>query len=285
MSVKQAILLVTYRNEILEEYYNLIHEAEINREREHNAAILIQKIWRGKRIRMALKCLIFTTITIQRYFRGFLGRQKFRNSLIEKLRQERMSFFDYNACLIQKFWRGYYSRKVIFDFYRRREYIASIILKMQHVRAYLKVKQQEMTATKKSIQQKEISEKLDQLASTRHHLVGTLAIPGVYSNASPEAPLNDDILKSSSGLQSCLDAIGKNIKGVIIKPPTNYLNPEDVRKITQGPFLPKYILKRTKLKPLNPTLRVETNFYDTRDALKEESRKDVSLRRKPHKSI
>lgn len=88
---------------------------------------------------------------------------------------------------------------------------------------------------------------IDKIASRTHHLLGTKNIPGIYSkNLNPEISSNysippliitDNALKTSSGLKSTLEQIGRNPKGVLVKPVINYITKEDLQKYAPGPFL------------------------------------------------
>eukprot|EP00842_Homolaphlyctis_polyrhiza_P005659 jgi/Hompol1/6094/HPOL_000354-RA len=141
-------------------------------------------------------------------------------------------------------------------------------------------------------------EKLSKAASMRHHLLGTKAVPGVYArvqtakavrqpdvidehgHVDPFAKIPESKLRHNPGIDAWIrDNIGKNPKNIRIHPPeTPELEPDEQAKLVQGPFLPKYRLYRKKLMPLHPTLRVETDFYDTRSFAREERRKDIALR-------
>lgn len=80
-------------------YYRL---AEESREIELKAVLLIQRIWRGKLVRLQKDSLTVSAVKIQTRTRGYLARKKMENDRIERVRLQRMSVYDYNATLIQK---------------------------------------------------------------------------------------------------------------------------------------------------------------------------------------
>lgn len=46
--------------------------------------------------------------------------------LKERVKQMRLQFYHEKAILIQKIWRGYYSRKYVFNYYKRKAYLQAI---------------------------------------------------------------------------------------------------------------------------------------------------------------
>ena len=63
---------------------------------------------------------------IQKTFRGHLGRKSFRKTVEMKVKEMRQNYFDRMATLCQKTWRGYFSRKYIFNYYKRKAYLQAI---------------------------------------------------------------------------------------------------------------------------------------------------------------
>jgi hypothetical protein len=57
---------------------------------------------------------------------GYLARQMAKNKLLAKLNQDRLDYYNKNANMIQKVWRGYKSRSEKFNFFKRRSYIKSL---------------------------------------------------------------------------------------------------------------------------------------------------------------
>jgi len=75
--------------------------------------------------------------TIQRVYRGHLGRVKSGNAREERAMEQESSVYHYYATVIQRVFNGYYSRKYIHDFFARKAYIESIKEKSQQLREQL----------------------------------------------------------------------------------------------------------------------------------------------------
>jgi hypothetical protein len=63
---------------------------------------------------------------IQRVYRGYAGRKQFTKLLIKLNKDIRMDYYNSQATLIQKVWRGYHSRRTIFDYYGRKKYLVEV---------------------------------------------------------------------------------------------------------------------------------------------------------------
>jgi hypothetical protein len=66
------------------------------------------------------------TVRIQAAARGYLGRQRALLAREARDKRLRMAYFDAQATTIQRHWRGYWSRKAVFDFRARKLYLARI---------------------------------------------------------------------------------------------------------------------------------------------------------------
>lgn len=137
-------------------------------------------------------------------------------------------------------WRGWYSRAYKFDFYQRRDYIASLAQKMQKTRESLHEKCMELIAERRIANREQAKVRLDKIAGTKHHLIGTKAIEGVLTRIDPISPnygITERNLKNNSELNKWYASVGKNPKGIIIKPVVNVISVDDSKKYAQGPFL------------------------------------------------
>ena len=93
---------------------------------ENNAALKIQAWFRGNKVRAYLKHLHKQATIVQKVFRGSIGRRIFRKFLEQRLKQMRLDFYCNKAVMIQKHWKGYYSRKYIFNYYKRKAYLIAV---------------------------------------------------------------------------------------------------------------------------------------------------------------
>lgn len=72
--------------------------------------------WRFEEIQSS--CVI-----IQRIFRGFQGRKEQLDRQLAVKNDRQNQFFHEQAKLVQKHFRGFYSRKYEHDFYARKKYL------------------------------------------------------------------------------------------------------------------------------------------------------------------
>ena len=138
---------VLLRNKVtntIQKYFDLTKEADDNRILEKDAAIQIQKIWRGYNARNYISYLNEQAIYIQRAYRGYQGRRNFEEQLQQLQHQQKMDFYNsrgkFNiysilevidsyyiyvniAVLIQKVFRGYLSRKTRENYHKRNAWI------------------------------------------------------------------------------------------------------------------------------------------------------------------
>jgi hypothetical protein len=83
---------------------------------------------------------------------------------------------------MQKIWRGYYTRKYIFNYYSRKRYLDGLVIKNEIVRQELQQFREEQEEIE--LQNKELAEhdKLEMWAKKNHHLLSTQVLPGVYNS-------------------------------------------------------------------------------------------------------
>ena len=77
------------------------------------------------------------TLKMQRIWRGFIGRCQFNMSKEDENQVKQNKFFNEQAKIIQKYYRGYYSRKYEHDFYARKSYLQHVESKNEEVRQQL----------------------------------------------------------------------------------------------------------------------------------------------------
>ena len=120
--------------DIIDSYYLRLNEAEKFREMETNAAITIQKYWFNLKYKWKRQDENRACLMIQRIWRGYNGRCKFMNKKQEEDNYKQSKFFNEQARIIQKFYRGFYSRKYEHDFYARKAYLHHVQNKNEEVR-------------------------------------------------------------------------------------------------------------------------------------------------------
>ncbi|KAI9340579.1 hypothetical protein BDR26DRAFT_353867 [Obelidium mucronatum] len=297
-------------SDVTDEFFRRSWEAETLRQKEYESDVKLQARIRGFMVRLRLKKMRHLAETVQRIWRGHQGRQR---AIAERKRIEHeklLAFWNTMATRIQKIWKGYWSRKSKFNYEARKQYLAQIVVKMEEMRVKVEThaKQQQIAALASQAQfEKNL---LSKFAGQRHHLVGTYAIPGVMAKAKspslatkipyshdkaqemltdnrilklpPLSKLPEKQLKESEELKSWIkDTVGTNYRNVRVKPEIVFDMEEfgikDEKK-AQGPFLPMSLLDTKKSKPLRPTLRVETDFYDTSNYWREQRLKEANAR-------
>ncbi|KAH9248727.1 hypothetical protein BASA81_013617 [Batrachochytrium salamandrivorans] len=159
--------------DIVNDYFRCSKDAEDSRQGEYDAAVMIQKTWRRFVCQKSFLVLRTLALRIQRVFRGYRGRLRAATIAVELNRQRRMKFYNHTATKIQKIWRGWLSRMRLFDFTHESD--------EQHAPKLLALRESEQRETFAALEIISNEKKLLQIASTRHHLLGTKAIPGVFA--------------------------------------------------------------------------------------------------------
>eukprot|EP01016_Furgasonia_blochmanni_P048812 TRINITY_DN7334_c0_g1_i1.p1 TRINITY_DN7334_c0_g1~~TRINITY_DN7334_c0_g1_i1.p1 ORF type:complete len:203 (+),score=44.34 TRINITY_DN7334_c0_g1_i1:336-944(+) len=194
----------------------------------------LQSFWRMHRIQKRYLIKRQAIIGIQRFFRAFAARRKFINNTTKRINDRNYIYFSNQAKTIQRYYRGYYCRKYIHDFYARKNYLKFIQVKNEEVREqinnhYKKLKEDE-ERRREHVARAEFTE----LAKNLHHLTSTNNIPGVYNPPFARVKPAAFDVDIETHLKSTFQA--------------NYKwRPPDRKTID----LYKRNLKPTKLKPLN----------------------------------
>ena len=90
-------------------------------------------------------------------------------------------FFNEQAKIIQKYYRGFYSRKYEHDFYARKSYLQHVQTKNEEVRKQLESFARKTALEEAKLQEQTARTEFHELASNLHHLASTKVIPGVYN--------------------------------------------------------------------------------------------------------
>ncbi|KAL3137226.1 spermatogenesis-associated protein 17 [Trebouxia sp. C0010 RCD-2024] len=204
--------LVQRTREVDTEYFGLQRIAQESQKFELPAAVRIQATVRGHLVRKRLHSLRGHAIHIQSCWRGYAGRQTFR---LEKSKQNallREAYFDAQATHIQRWLRGFWSRKYIHNFSQRKAYLAAVTESNARMRILAEevqcasiraIKEQEEQAAMAQFQKK---------ASKLHHLLSTRNVPGIYcspyqavTNTVPlldSVPIEEQIRANRKGLMN-----------------------------------------------------------------------------------
>ncbi|XP_064603382.1 spermatogenesis-associated protein 17-like [Liolophura sinensis] len=263
------VRLLSQVDGIIEDTYRRKNEAEENRELEYKSIVRIQAWYRATVTRAYLKHLFRLATTIQRTWRGFLGRRYFRGLVKDRVFQMKLNHYNAMATKVQKYWRGFYTRKYVFNYYSRKRYLEALQLKNQQVRSDL----QEFAEQQQAIErrQKEIAERQqrEHLARKTHHLVSTIAMPGIYNSPFRPYPMDMEYLLQSvkplpvEKKSSPEHSYDPSWKGYNLPRPQQ-LPP--LPQKPQGPFREPADVQKQRYKPFQQSLRVETSFTSLEQA-------------------
>jgi hypothetical protein len=109
-------LLWKGRASVVDELRKRLDEAAAAYETEKQSVIRIQKLFRGAFIRDKFAVQRAACIQITRLFRGHRSRLAFNQKVDELKQAESMAVYHYHAVVIQRAFRGFYSRRYYHDY-------------------------------------------------------------------------------------------------------------------------------------------------------------------------
>lgn len=168
------------RGKLITNYFASIEEAQRNRYIEHKSAVLIQSHWRGLAVRKNMKRLNNAAVIIQKRWRQYSNELKYRCLKVQKETDERTNFFNLMAAKIQKSWRGFYTRKHIFDFYKQKEFLEKIAEKNIAMSYMLSDYHSKTTEQYALAEEERIASRDVRTALHQHYLISTSAIPSIF---------------------------------------------------------------------------------------------------------
>uniref|UniRef100_A0A673BUR0 Spermatogenesis associated 17 n=1 Tax=Sphaeramia orbicularis TaxID=375764 RepID=A0A673BUR0_9TELE len=168
--------------------------AEESRQREHRAAVQIQSWFRGCKVRAYLSHLHTKAVIIQKIWRGFTARSRFRQMVKAAYFIMKMNFYEEMAVRIQRRWRGFFVRKYVHNFYARKSYLEGISMKNEEVRREL-AELEELQKRERSCLQMVKQQRVKVFQAHRlHHLISTKQCPGVFNSPFRPAPHEMELL-------------------------------------------------------------------------------------------
>ncbi|XP_028440236.1 spermatogenesis-associated protein 17 isoform X2 [Perca flavescens] len=180
--------------EFKKEYFYRNSQAEENRQREYQAANRIQSWFRACKVRAYLSHLHKKAIIIQRIWRGFTARARFRQMVKAAYFIMKMNFYEEMAIRIQRRWRGFFVRKYIHNYYARKSYLEGLSRKNELVRMELAELELLQKRERDCVEMvKEQTAKVYQ-AHRLHHLLSTKQCPGVFNSPFRPAPHEMELL-------------------------------------------------------------------------------------------
>ena len=142
---------------------------------------IIQRCYRGSKLRATLKYRVQQAIIISRVYRGHKGRTKVKNAKNKVETYKIAMLHNYFALLLQKTFRGYFSRKYRQNHARRKRMLQEIADKGEEVRRQMNQYAVDQALREEEEEKIKRKEEFTKLAQNLHHLVSTQARSGVYN--------------------------------------------------------------------------------------------------------
>eukprot|EP00735_Rhodelphis_limneticus_P007211 TRINITY_DN19717_c0_g1::TRINITY_DN19717_c0_g1_i1::g.3229::m.3229 TRINITY_DN19717_c0_g1::TRINITY_DN19717_c0_g1_i1::g.3229 ORF type:complete len:235 (-),score=13.80,sp/Q96L03/SPT17_HUMAN/33.66/7e-25,IQ/PF00612.22/0.015,IQ/PF00612.22/0.038,IQ/PF00612.22/0.18,IQ/PF00612.22/5.7e+03,OmpH/PF03938.9/0.033,OmpH/PF03938.9/2.7e+03,Claudin_3/PF06653.6/0.17,Atrophin-1/PF03154.10/0.23,Saw1/PF11561.3/1.4,PseudoU_synth_2/PF00849.17/5.2e+03,PseudoU_synth_2/PF00849.17/0.59 TRINITY_DN19717_c0_g1_i1:362-1066(-) len=214
------------RNELVDKYFDANKAAEVNREKEEKAALKLQSTYRMFSVRLRISVMKNAAIRIQSIFRAYHGRIRFQQRMMSHQAEVQLMYFNKCCTLVQKIFRGYYSRKYRHNYYTRKQYLAFVEKKNEEMKRMLEenVERQKREYEERAREKRE-SEFHDTVQNL-HHLLGTKLRPGVFNSPyhvdrTPTVfglPLEHHLRASFKGLQyyRSLKKMDKDQQGKVV---------------------------------------------------------------------
>mmetsp|Transcript_52739 Transcript_52739/g.112845 ORF Transcript_52739/g.112845 Transcript_52739/m.112845 type:complete len:392 (+) Transcript_52739:61-1236(+) len=178
-------------DEVAQQHFKMLQDASDNLPRETEAVVRIQCFYRASKVQNCWRAVVGGAVLIQRASRGWLARSRMKALRFNRSRRLNTYFFHHCAAVIQKFFRGWRSRRHLHDFYGRKAYLQKVEMRGGWTVDYLRNAQQDQLMAAKAEEEKQMRHEFDNLAGELHHLVSTKTICGVYnppfSDALPRA--------------------------------------------------------------------------------------------------
>ncbi|KAI3384787.1 hypothetical protein SNEBB_006595 [Seison nebaliae] len=263
---------LSHTESILFEIEKCQEQAEKNRLKEYRACTLIQanvrRYFQQKRYREKLNAIRL----IQSYWQAYREWIQVQKELDEKAKVIRLRFYDSKATKIQAAFKGYISRRDIFDFYRWKQYLATIEICNEETRQNLQKYKEENQKLFNSNAKIHFNANYEQTAKETHYLKSTKNIPGIHNNPYKEHPDYEEILYSKVKLDPPKrNWIYETLEEKAVKFPCK-LPP--IKRI-QGPFKAMEKVMAKRYQPIKETIRISEKY----DLLDEKRREHKRLNR------
>ena len=171
--------------EWIRKYFARLVEAEGSRPKAISATIKMQALFRSYRVRKWFLVVTRRIIWVQCAFRQSQAKKRASLARREVRLLERAAFFSFWATTIQRYFRGFVSRKHKHDFYARKAYVAKIASVGESVLISMREEAQAQVERAAQQQAADAEERLVAITRQLHHLVSTKNIPGVYRPPKP----------------------------------------------------------------------------------------------------
>jgi myosin heavy subunit len=168
------------RGSITEKYFKIIETAQANRAREYQAALRIRRAWTAYRRRKDLQHRHAMAVLIQKMFRKHQSRVLVRCLQVEKARADRVAYFNAMATKIQKVWRGFDTRRHVFDYHKQQAYLREVAERNVQMRRELDDHYSQTTEAERRTRNERENRRREENALHMHYQVSTAAIPSIF---------------------------------------------------------------------------------------------------------
>lgn len=289
-------------------FFSVRREVDKHRMEEIAAAIKLQSWFRATKTRKSVQFLNDSAAIIQKEFRAFVTRKRYRILVSDRLKKLMQQHYDQEATKIQSIWRGFATRKFISDYYSQKTFLAGLKIKNEQTLDLLR--DHEGICKRKAAEQRHQKEAAANLYGLRktHYLLSTQVRDGVFNAKVKPCPLVEAALKEATPLSSAerehIDTVNreKRLRSAVGIPMAEQKNEasdgtEKIFKLTikpQGPFRNPDEVRQQRLKAARPSLRVGTDYESADVARSQMHRNEWTKRvidvkfipwRKPDKQI
>lgn len=172
--------------EVVTDYFQQTQDASDRLAIELQAVIKLQSFWRACKVRQRWHAVKASAKAMQRCIRGTLARVRTRLRRRERIRRQNALFFHHCAAVIQKFFRGWWSRRHLHNYYGRKGYLEKVAKRGEWTRTHLQKDHAMKMHANKMEEENQMRQEFHGLCGELHHLVSTKSIAGVYN-----PPYND----------------------------------------------------------------------------------------------
>lgn len=169
------------RHEVVEAVAARVAAAAEDATHINKCASLIQRHYRGSVARRKIRSQSAAARAIQRVVRGARGRMEAHAAAAAREAAQEEAVFHYYATVVQKHFRGSYSRTYIHDYRARKTYIATIQQQSEALRRQLEEAREQQVEGELRRAEERARDEFRRVTQNLHHLVSTASTPGVYN--------------------------------------------------------------------------------------------------------
>eukprot|EP01066_Platyproteum_vivax_P000181 Platyproteum_vivax@DN10204_c0_g1_i1.p1 len=173
--------------EILKEYFCRLREKEKFKPAERKAATKIQTSYRCYAARQFFASVKRAVVLIQSQIRAFHARWRVGKMMQQRRRMFEDAFFCNSVLKIQSLFRGFYSRRYVYDYYAQKKYFHRLHSKGLKLKKRMEAKVYVKKSALQLISEQKERQEFDKMTSNSHHLMSTCTQPGVFNAPSGES--------------------------------------------------------------------------------------------------